>query len=54
MTTTYSDSVLFADLATRITGQLVLPDDPIYDRARQVSNGRVQTRPAAIVRCANV
>src|SRR5262249_35606422 len=33
--------------------QLVLPEDATYERVRQLWNGGVRTRPAAIVRCAN-
>jgi hypothetical protein len=43
----------FQDLASRLTGQLVLPEDTTYDSVRQLWNGQVHTRPAAIARCAN-
>ncbi len=54
MTTTpsYSRSV-FKNLAAHLTGHLVLPEDTTYERVRQLWNGEVKTRPAAIVRCAN-
>lgn len=55
MTTTYSQSSsLFNDLAARLTGQLFLPEDAAYEPARQLWNGRVKTRPAAIARCLSV
>ncbi|WP_084965997.1 FAD-binding oxidoreductase [Thermoactinospora rubra] len=38
-------------LADRLAGELVLPGDPGYDRARRVWNGAVDRYPAAIVRC---
>jgi hypothetical protein len=43
----------FQDLASRLTGQLVLPTDTSYELVRQVWNRQVHTRPVAIVRCAN-
>ncbi len=55
MTATYSGSnASFNDLAARLTGQLLLPEDAAYEQARQVWNGMVKTRPAAIARCVNV
>jgi FAD/FMN-containing dehydrogenase len=54
MTTTYSHSVSFNDLAALLTGQLVLPEDADYEPVRQLWNGKVKTRPAAIARCLNV
>jgi hypothetical protein len=32
-------------------GTLILPDDPRYDAARRVWNGRIDRRPALIARC---
>jgi hypothetical protein len=32
-------------------GELIRPEDPGYDQARQVWNGRIQRRPALIARC---
>jgi FAD/FMN-containing dehydrogenase len=43
----------FQDLAARLTGELVLPEHASYEPARQLWNGLVHARPAAIVRCAN-
>jgi FAD/FMN-containing dehydrogenase len=55
MTTTYhKNRSVFTDLAARLSGRLLLPPDAAYEQARQLWNGRVQIRPAAIVRCANV
>jgi FAD/FMN-containing dehydrogenase len=55
MTTTQSGSrSYFKDLASLLTGHLVLPEDATYEQVRQLWNGGIQTRPAAIVRCANV
>ncbi len=53
-TTSHESNAFFNDLATRITGQLLLPDDAAYEQARLLWNGSVKTRPAAIVRCVNV
>ena len=39
---------------TSLRGQLVLPQDPDYDEARQIHNGMIDRRPAAIVRCAGL
>src|SRR5262249_48664565 len=44
---------VFKDLVASLAGQLVLPEDATYERVRQLWNGGVRTRPAAIVRCAN-
>jgi FAD/FMN-containing dehydrogenase len=40
----------FAPLATRLRGELILPDDVGYDAAREVWNGAIDRRPAAILR----
>ena len=34
------------------TGELIRPDDPGYDTARQLFNGAIDKRPALIARCA--
>jgi FAD/FMN-containing dehydrogenase len=49
MTTTL-DSTAVAQLATQISGAVVLPGDPGYDSARAVHNGLIDRRPALIVR----
>jgi FAD binding domain/Berberine and berberine like len=41
-----------ARLKRTIRGELVLPDDPGYERARKVWNGIIDKRPAAIIYCA--
>lgn len=54
MTTSQSSSrSVFKDLASLLTGQFVFPEDAAYEQVRQLWNGGIQTRPAAIVRCAN-
>ncbi len=53
-TTSHESNAFFNDLATRITDQLLLPEDAAYEQARQLWNGSVKTRPAAIARCVNV
>jgi FAD/FMN-containing dehydrogenase len=54
MTTSQSSSrSVLKDLASLLTGQLVFPEDATYEQVRQLWNGGIQTRPAAVVRCAN-
>jgi FAD/FMN-containing dehydrogenase len=43
-----------ASLASRLDGELLLPDAAGYDDARRVFNGMVDRRPAAIALCAGV
>jgi FAD/FMN-containing dehydrogenase len=40
-----------AALAADFSGELIAPDHPAYDAARQVWNGQIQRRPALIARC---
>lgn len=40
--------------AKSLRGQLIRPDDPGYDEARQVWNGMIDRRPGLIARCAGV
>lgn len=51
MTTTYSHSAFFNDLAALLIGQLLLPENAAYEQVRQLWNGKVKTQPAAIARC---
>src|SRR2546430_5693022 len=44
----------WVELAARLEGPLVLPDDGEYDSARRVWNGTIDRYPAAIARCASV
>jgi hypothetical protein len=43
----------FEELIENLGGQLVLPEDQIYDQALALWNGKINKRPAALVRCAN-
>ena len=38
-------------LEETFAGQLIRPDDPGYDEARSLFNGRIDKRPAVIARC---
>ena len=40
-------------LRERFRGQVVLPGDPAYDRARAVWNATADARPAVVARCAD-
>jgi FAD/FMN-containing dehydrogenase len=42
-----------ATLDSTFSGELIRPDDPGYDEARQLFNGRIDKRPALIARCAS-
>ena len=44
------EPALVSDLATRVTGSVLLPDQPGYHEARVVHNGLIDKRPALIVR----
>ena len=42
------------ELTAKLRGSVVLPSDVDYEEARQVHNGMIDRRPAAIVRCMDV
>ncbi|MEX5262375.1 FAD-binding protein, partial [Kocuria sp. CPCC 205263] len=42
------------ELQDRLTGGLVEPGDPDYDRARRVWNGLIDARPRAVVRAGDL
>jgi FAD/FMN-containing dehydrogenase len=56
MTTTTAPTTAapYADLASSLRGELIVPGDPGYDAARAVYNGMIDKRPAAIARCRDV
>jgi len=47
------DSALLDDLAGRISGRVLRPEDDDFHTARRVHNGLVDRTPAVIVRCRN-
>ena len=47
------DAATVNSLAGSLHGDLILPDDGRYHRARAVWNGMIDHKPAAIARCAN-
>ncbi|WP_343212848.1 FAD-dependent oxidoreductase [Arthrobacter sp. Br18] len=42
------------ELRTRLVGELIEPQDPLYDEARAVWNGMIDLRPRAVVRAGAV
>ncbi|MGV8805321.1 MAG: FAD-binding oxidoreductase [Polaromonas sp.] len=52
MTTLQADSL--ASLKDSLSGNLILPDDALYENARKVWNATVDKHPALIVQCATV
>ena len=48
-----SPAYLAASLADRLSGDVVAPDHREYETSRQVWNGMIDKRPAAIARCAD-
>ena len=51
--TTNLTALQINDLRARLQGELLMPEDPGYDRARTVWNAAIDRRPAIIARCAN-
>jgi FAD/FMN-containing dehydrogenase len=49
----YPTTHLAAQLAERLAGEVVTPDDPGYETRRRVWNGMIDKRPAVIARCAD-
>jgi FAD/FMN-containing dehydrogenase len=43
----------FQALSARLSGELITPEQPSYDRVRRIWNGMIDKSPAAIARCAN-
>jgi hypothetical protein len=52
--TTKVTTATIDDLAADFSGELIQPDDPLYDQARQIWNGQIQRRPALVARCRGV
>src|SRR5438045_7820551 len=52
--TTAIDNSLVSELASGLSGAVLVPGDPSYDAARAVYNGLVDRRPELIVRCRSV
>src|SRR5215211_219083 len=50
MSVTLDDSHIH-ELAGRVSGRVLAPEDQGYDEARAVHNGLIDRRPAVIVRC---
>jgi FAD/FMN-containing dehydrogenase len=53
VSTTGLDQIKVQELAGRMRGKLILPEDDLYDEARKVYNGMIDRRPGLIARCAN-
>jgi FAD/FMN-containing dehydrogenase len=47
------NALVVKDLTSLVTGDIVLPEGADYDQVRRLWNGKVNKRPAALVRCAN-
>jgi hypothetical protein len=48
------DRAAIENLASRISGGIILPSDEKYDQARKVYNGMIDKHPGMIVRCTDV
>ena len=51
MATSLSVNPSTSKLRASLHGQLILPGDPDYERARRIWNGAIDRRPAFIIRC---
>jgi FAD/FMN-containing dehydrogenase len=45
------NQIAVKELASRMRGKLILPEDELYNEARKVHNGMIDKRPALIARC---
>lgn len=48
------DTTALQEFASRLRGEVLTPNDAGYEEARQVYNGMIDKKPAAIVRCVDV
>lgn len=48
------DSTLIEDFASKIRGELILPDNSAYDQTRKIYNGMIDKRPGIFVMCVDV
>ena len=48
---TAAASPAYSDLAGKLSGSLITPEDERYDASRRIFNGMIDRRPAAIARC---
>lgn len=48
------DPKLIEDLALKIRGELILPDNSTYDQTRKIYNGMIDKKPGIIVMCVDV
>ncbi len=53
-TVTINNNRKIETFKSNFSGQVILPTDAAYERARQVWNGMISKRPALIARCNNV
>ncbi|RPI91005.1 MAG: FAD-binding oxidoreductase [Chloroflexi bacterium] len=48
------NQIAVKELASRMRGRLIFPEDDLYEEARKVYNGMIDKRPALIARCTSV
>jgi len=48
------NQIAVKELASRMRGKLIFPEDELYNEARKVYNGMIDKRPALIARCTSV